>query len=132
VRVLVTGSRSLADREKVAAGLTEATATASMYKGGIVIIVGGAVGADTLCRLEAWSRGWHVATVKALWGSYGNSAGHIRNDAMVTALEPHACAAFIGECIKEECPVPRPHDSHGVSDCIRKARNAGIPLWEYR
>lgn len=115
----------------MAEALTEVTKTAPMYKGSIVIIEGGAAGADTLCRLEAWSRGWHVATVKALWGFYGNSAGHIRNDAMTT-MEPHACAAFIGKCVKENCPVPKPHDSHGVSDCIGRVKAAGIQLWEYR
>ena len=132
MRILVTGSRSWTSREKIAKALDEITKTAAMHKGGIVVIEGGAVGADTLCRLEAWSRGWHVATVKALWGSYGNSAGHIRNNAMVIPMEPHACAAFIGECIKEECPIPGPHDSHGVSDCIDRVKAAGIPLMEYR
>lgn len=131
MRILVTGSRSWRDREKIAEALTEITKTALMYKGGIVIIEGGAGGADSLCRLEAWSRGWHVATVKALWGFYGNSAGHIRNDVMTT-MDPHICAAFISQCIKKDCPVPGPHDSHGVSDCIDRIKLAGLPLKEYR
>ena len=131
MKILITGSRDWTDREKIAKALTELTRTASMYKGSVVVIEGGAAGADRLCRLEARSRGWHTATVEALWGHYGKSAGHIRNDVMVS-LEPHICGAFIRPCIKKDCPVPVPHDSHGVSDCIDRVKAAGIPLTEYR
>lgn len=44
MRILVTGSRSFSDKEKIARGLDEVTARAPMHKGGIVIIEGGAVG----------------------------------------------------------------------------------------
>jgi hypothetical protein len=34
--------------------------------------------------------------------------------------------------VKEGCPVPHLHDSHGTTDCLRKVRAAGIPVKECR
>lgn len=128
----VTGSRDWTSREIIRGAFDEATRI--ITPGPIVIIEGGAKGGDTLCRIEANSRGWHVATVRAIWGFYGSrEAGHIRNDAMLhLGAEANYWLAFINPCIKKDCPVPRPHDSHGSRQCASAARLAGIDVREYR
>jgi hypothetical protein len=97
-----------------------------------VVIHGGAGGADTLSEQEARKRGWHTAVVKALWGSYGKSSGHIRNDVM-TYLGAHEGCAFEMPCTKEDCPDPSPHITHGTADCLERAVLAGIHMtrWDY-
>jgi len=61
----------------------------------LVLIEGGATGADRLGRLWAQSRGIHVATVNAQWGRYGKAAGPYRNVAMLR-LRPDVVVAFPG------------------------------------
>ena len=127
MRIGVTGSRTWKNKGIITAAFDDIEVTHP-----VVIIEGGNPrGADRLCRAEAWSRGWHVATVEALWNYYGKSAGHIRNDVMTT-MELHLWLAFICPCDKKDCPVPAPHDSHGTSGGIDRAKAAGIPVREYR
>lgn len=129
----VTGSRTWRSREIIAKALDEALADFGNPAHLNVVIEGGAAGADAICRIEATSRGWHVATMRAIWGFYGQyRAGHIRNDAM-TYLGMHADAwlAFANPCEKKDCMIPEPHDSHGTSQCIQSARKAGIEVRTY-
>jgi YspA, cpYpsA-related SLOG family len=101
--------------------------------GPMVVIEGGAQGGDALCRTEAESRGWHVATVRALWGFHGKPAGLIRNNAMI-CLGANASywLVFVNPCAKGDCRIPKPHDSHGARQCGAAARLAGITVREYR
>jgi len=101
--------------------------------GPMVVIEGGAQGGDALCRIEADSRGWHVATVRAIWGRYGPGAGHIRNNAMIyLGMNASYWLAFASPCAKGDCRIPKPHDSHGTRQCAAAARLAGITVREYR
>ena len=130
----VTGSRTWRSREIIARAFDEAAADFHDPAYPDIVIEGGAQGGDAICRIEANSRGWHVATVRALWGFYpGHTAGHVRNDAM-TYLGMHADAwlAFISPCAKKDCLLPQPHDSHGTANCTTSARAAGISVREYR
>ena len=128
----VTGSRTWKDRKTISGALDEAHADfpAPSYEN--ILIEGGASGADTLVRIAAHSRGWHVATMKALWASYGKQAGHIRNDGMIH-LARHAdrWLAFIDQCEKPECLSREPHDSHGAAHCAERAELAGIEVRRY-
>lgn len=125
----VTGSRDWSSREVIAAAFDQAAA--DFGPGLAVVIEGGAHGADALCRIEATSRGWHVATVRAIWG-LGKRAGNIRNDAMVyLGRNADAWLAFVNPCIKKDCLIPQPHDSHGAAGCIKAADNAGIAVRRY-
>jgi hypothetical protein len=127
----VTGSRNWTSREIIAGALTDATRI--ITPGPIVVIEGGAKGADAIARIEANSRGWHVATVRAIWGFYGNAAGHIRDAAMLhLGAEANYWLAFINPCIKKDCPVQEPHDSHGAAGCVKHAKASGIEVREYR
>src|SRR5208283_5447959 len=94
---------------------------------------GGARGADLICKVEAIHRGWHPASMHALWGFYGKSSGHIRNSAMIyLGMNADCWLAFINPCTKKECTMPKPHDSHGTASCILAAVKAGIRVREYR
>ena len=127
----VTGSRDWSSREVIAAAFDEAAADFYDPAYPVVVIEGGAHGADAICRIEATSRGWHVATVKVIWG-LGNSAGHIRNDAMVyLGMNADAWLAFVKPCNKKDCLIPEPHDSHGTAGCIKAANTAGIEVRRY-
>jgi len=75
------------------------------------VIEGGAPGADRLAREWAEEMGIHYATVKALWDTYGLSAGPRRNRAMLE-LKPDLVVAFPG--------------NKGTADMVTRAREAYI------
>lgn len=84
----------------------------------IVIIEGGAPGADTLARQHAIKRGIMVIEVKAEWAKYGKAAGPIRNQKMLDDYKPDLVMAF--------------HDnigaSTGTAGMIELAKEAGVPV----
>lgn len=96
-RLLVCGGRTYADADKVHSVLNSYFETHA-YK--MILIEGGAEGADRLARNWANKLGVPVATVEAQWAwwaTFGERkrAGPARNLAM-TYLEPHECVAFPG------------------------------------
>lgn len=130
----VTGSRDWTSRLIIRRAFDETWEGHPDHSSPVVMIEGGAPGADLECKIEANRRGWHTADVHALWGFYGRrEAGHIRNDAMVyLGMNANYWLAFINPCIKKDCTVPRPHDSHGAAGCVKHAKAAGIDVKEYR
>lgn len=129
----VTGSRNWTSREIISGAFDEAAADFAVTFHPDIIIEGGAPGADAISRVEATSRGWHVATIRAIWGLHGKPAGRLRNEAMIyLGLRADAWLAFISPCTKKDCPEPQSHDSHGTADCMARAREAGIEVREYR
>lgn len=150
--VLVTGSRSWDDVPAVHAVLLEAWHDARQDGWpGIEVIEGQASGADEIAA--AWAREHHHDGVghqpyPAHWETcaptcppghrktahdrtYCPTAGHRRNADMVNA-GPLICIAFIDQCRSPRCNKPQPHDSHGVTNCIGLARQAGVPVIEVR
>lgn len=111
-RMLVTGGRDFTDKEFVFAALDKAR---EKCKHGVVVIEGGARGADALAREWAIARGQHYAEMPALWDSYHNSAGPIRNR-MMLVLQPDMCVAFPG--------------GSGTADMVSAATQAGVPVWQ--
>jgi hypothetical protein len=81
----------------------------------LVVIQGGAQGADKLARLWAKKTATHCASVNvpALWDDYGTAAGPYRNEAMLR-LNPDCVVAFPG--------------GKGTANMITQARKAGIPV----
>jgi hypothetical protein len=148
--VLVTGSRTWADVEPIHAALLD-TWHGARQQGwpGIEVIEGQASGADSIAG--AWVKAhqphgvghqpmpahWETCAADCPPGhrrtahdrTYCPTAGHRRNAAMVD-LQPIICLAFIAPCTSPRCRKPKPHDSHGVDNCIRLARAAGIPVRE--
>lgn len=89
-KVLICGSRHWEDAEAVIRVLKALRAEHGMK---LVIISGGAPGADTIANQEALRLGIHAARVPAIWHYYGNSAGPIRNQVMLS-LRPREVIAF--------------------------------------
>jgi hypothetical protein len=112
VRVLVTGGRDYADAgcvDGVLSGLYIDCAEP------LVIVHGGAPGADTLARKWAQRAGVATEPHMAQWHKFGKAAGAIRNQEMVRA-GADLVIAFPG--------------GPGTADCVRRARAAGIPVRE--
>jgi len=84
--------------------------------GELLIVEGGATGADSLAREWAVATKSHVEQFKADWTRYGRSAGPIRNQRMLTDGAPDLVVACEG--------------GKGTADMVRRARAAGIRIVE--
>lgn len=105
----------------------------------MVVVHGAARGGDTLAdewvaTYAAPPYRWPVIAEPhpidgAAWRVEGLRAGHNRNQRMVDA-GADVCLAFIMPCAKPGCRknAGRPHESHGASDCVARAKLAGIPV----
>lgn len=124
-RILVTGSRAWTDGGLIARALFGAVESLSDREGRIVLVHGGARGADSIAH-QIWLRGfWRQRMIPADlaqpevhpadWVRYGRAAGHRRNAEMV-ALGADICLAF---------PLG---DSPGTRGCVALAEKAGIPV----
>lgn len=81
-----------------------------------VLITGAASGADDLAA--GWAAVHFVPVIErpAEWDKYGRSAGPKRNQAMLDHDKPDAVVAFQG--------------GRGTADMVRRAKAAGVPVWE--
>lgn len=112
--MLVTGGRDYRDRGAVYKALDsqerECTRPSCM-----VLITGGAGGADSLAADWAHANGVHLVEMHALWDVYGTAAGPVRNTAMLLLL-PDVVLAFPG--------------GKGTADMVRRAKDAGVRVIE--
>ncbi|AVP41949.1 hypothetical protein SEA_JSQUARED_66 [Mycobacterium phage Jsquared] len=114
-RVLITGSRVWKDR----AAIWEALAVELRRSpNGLIVVHGGARGADDIADRWAWGMkqdGWNVLPElhRADWDRYGKRAGILRNIEMVKA-GADVCLAF---------PLGV---SRGTRHCMAAAEKAGI------
>lgn len=117
-RVLVCGSRDYVDRQKVRGVLNQLRAK---HGARLLIISGGATGADELARE------WAVATktdhfiLYARWDTEGKAAGPIRNKRMLTLGKPHLVVAFSKNFAT----------SRGTSNMIGQAENRKVEVVKY-
>ena len=109
-RLLITGSRTWSDSSAIE---REFAVVAKHEGSNVVLVSGGAKGADTLCEQVAERYGWVVERHLPDW-SVGKRAGFDRNKLMVD-LGADYCLAFIKD------------DSAGASQCSRIAKEAKIP-----
>jgi hypothetical protein len=91
-RVVVTGGRTYADRDRLYAVLS---AVWSRYPG-CTLVEGGALGADRLAREWARANAVAVETVVANWATHGKSAGPRRNREMLELPGVRLVVAFPG------------------------------------
>lgn len=105
--LLVTGGR------EYACAATVENALAPFNHEGVILVQGGAAGADRLAKLWAERNGIPCAEIKAYWGLFGKSAGGVRNTAMLL-LRPDLCVAFPG--------------NRGTADMVAKCGAAGVPV----
>lgn len=117
--LLVCGGRRYGDGDRVRAVLDRTADRVEI----LAVRHGGAFGADKLAGMWAEENGYPVQVYPADWNRYGKGAGPIRNQAMVDAHDPAvpssrvvAVVAFPG--------------GEGTADMVRRARAAGIPVWE--
>lgn len=116
-RILVTGSRDWVARTTIWNALNQELL---QFPDGIVIVHGGARGADDIADRWAWGMLQYQCRVQiekypADWELYGKRAGSIRNQQMVD-LGADVCHAFPLE------------GSIGTRHCMARAMAAGIPV----
>ncbi|ATW60194.1 ssDNA binding protein [Mycobacterium phage Ph8s] len=115
-RVLITGSRVWKDRTTIWGALE---AELQRSPNGLIVVHGGARGADDIADRWAWGMrpGFNVTPElhRADWDRYGKRAGILRNIEMVKA-GADVCLAF---------PLG---NSVGTRHCMGAAEKAGIPV----
>jgi hypothetical protein len=109
MKVLVCGGRGFTDRLRLYAVLDD------LEPKPILVIQGGARGADIIAKHWAILNNVHYVTVPALWERFGRQAGPLRNSAMLE-LEPDICVAAPG--------------GSGTADMVKKCRAAKIDIIE--
>ena len=118
-RVLVTGSRDWEDAPTLVAALEAVFDQSYSNDSRLVVVQGGAAGADIMARRWAnWKYGVDCETYEAEWrphGIYNPQAGLVRNRLMVN-LGADLCLAFIRG------------GSRGATHCAQLAEEAGIPV----
>lgn len=80
-----------------------------------IVIHGDARGADTMGKTWAMNNGIYSVGIPALWSALGKAAGGRRNQAMLDIMKVEYVVAFPG--------------GNGTADMVRRAINAGIPVW---
>ncbi len=116
MKILVTGSRDWSSREAIwdaISGACDPHWRECPYD--VVLIHGGARGADTIAGEYATYEGIEVIVCLADWNKYGKSAGVIRNNHMLD-MDPDVVLAF------------QRNKSRGTQHCIGEARRRGIPV----
>lgn len=113
MRILVAGSRTWTDRDRIRA---ELISIRPPWDGSEppTVVHGAAVGADIMAATIAAGMGWHVEAHHAHWDHYGRRAGAMRNKAMV-ARGADICIVFIKD------------GSRGATMLAELAEKAGIP-----
>lgn len=115
LRILITGSRTWADRDVIRAALVEAGRSADVHPQDVTVVHGGARGADRIAGEIAREFGCTVEIHAADWDKHGKSAGHRRNAEMIRAGADMVLAFPLGE-------------SRGTRGCVALAEAAGIPV----
>lgn len=110
MRVLVCGGRDYSDVSRLY-GVLDA-----LPRDGLVIIHGGARGADSLAAEWAKDRQVSSHAFPANWTEHGRAAGPIRNQTMIDLGKPDCVIAFPG--------------GRGTFDMIDRAKKAGIAVTE--
>lgn len=115
IRLLVSGSRSLTDREYLFRSLDTVVRERIPANEPVVLVHGGAQGADRLAAQWARERGHETEPHPADWRRHRKRAGGLRNQEMVDAGADRA--VFF--------PLP---GSTGTYDCLDRCLSAHIPV----
>jgi len=120
MRVLVTGDRNFTDGTFVRDVLVEFQRRSGLPPEQLVLIHGGARGADTLAGHHATLLEWSVECYPANWNEHGKAAGPIRNKQMLDS-GIDVCLAFHNNIV----------DSKGTANMIGQCRKVGKPIALY-
>ena len=111
MRILVCGGRDFSKYNQVFYAISRLKNTYGVE----AVIHGGARGADSLAGQAAEELGIPVEVYPADWKTHGKKAGLIRNQQMIDEGKPDAVVAF--------------HGGRGTADMLRRAKEAGLPVW---
>lgn len=114
MRVLVCGGRDYCDSSRVWGELDALHRTAKHDC--MVVIQGGATGADCIAREWCCARYVRYENYPADWKAHGKAAGPMRNQRMLEQGQPDLVLAFPG--------------GRGTADMVRRAKVAGIKVRE--
>lgn len=118
-RIVVTGSRHWLDVAPIHRKLRYSVLTALADSADeVVIIQGGALGADAIAKAWAERLKLPVETFEADWARHGKAAGPIRNEAMLNA----------GAALVLAFPFGDRATSPGTWNCIDLSAVRGIPI----
>ena len=112
VKALICGSRHYDNYDKV----KETVKSLVDEHGKIIIIEGGAKGADTLAKNAAIELGIEYREYKADWKRYGRAAGPKRNQLMLDTENPDLVIAFHEDL----------ESGKGTKDMLKRAEKAGV------
>lgn len=112
-RILICGGRDYSDQAMLFGVLDMEAEARPVHR----IIQGGARGADELARKWCHSRLCQMENYPADWNKHGKAAGPIRNQQMIDEGRPTKVFAFAG--------------GRGTADMIRRAEQAGIPVFKF-
>ncbi len=115
MRVIICGSRHWRDEVTIHAEIDRLLAR---YGSELVIIQGGASGADAIATIYAMDKDVKVCSYNADWKLYGKRAGPIRNQRMIDEGKPDGVVAF-------------DMGGTGTADMMRRAKDAGLPVIRY-
>lgn len=116
MKILVCGARDYSDYEKIYNYLKNKN-----ENGDIIVVEGGAPGADDLSKRAAVSLNIEYREYKADWKRYGRAAGPKRNQQMLDCEKPDLVAAF----------HPYIDESKGTKDMVNRSKKANIPVEIY-
>ena len=111
--LLVCGGRDYADYETVCWALEPYLPFPVTQ---LLLVQGGALGADALAKRWAQERGVAVAEYPANWDYFGKAAGPVRNNTMLRWAKPDVVVAFPG--------------GRGTDHMVKRARAIGVNIVE--
>lgn len=117
MRVLICGSRTFSDRGPIIDAIERLIVR---YGTELVVIQGGAKGADDIAEEIASKLDVDTVEYKADWDKYGKRAGFLRNTRMLVEGKPDLVLAF-----KDK------EHSVGTDMMVKIARDAGVPTYVY-
>lgn len=118
MRILVCGGREFYHFGVLHLQMKALIKDRSLKKETLVIIQGGAKGADFLAKAWADWCGLEWEEYPADWKAHGKAAGHIRNAQMLEEGKPDLVVALRGGV--------------GTADMVRRAKKAGVEVIEVK
>ena len=112
--ILVTGGRFFSDDRRLLETLDFLREKARQRDLVVVIVQGGAAGADKIARQWAWNNCVRCITERAKWTVYGKAAGPMRNQAMLDKYPIDVAVAMPG--------------GGGTANMVDRCKAAGIPV----
>lgn len=118
-KLLVCGGRDFTDEESLATWMREAiTLLGVENRDQLIVIHGGARGADRMAGVIAAGSGVEVCVFPAQWQVHGRCAGFVRNRKMLEEGQPDMVLAAPG--------------GRGTDMMVRLAAAAGVPVLDKR